>query len=72
MAYKIETIPVPKAIRNSFPFDKLKVGQSFLETDINRLNSLKVAATAFNKNNKGHAVLSIKKDPKGYRCFRIK
>lgn len=71
MSYKIEKNVefVPKM---AFPFSKMKKGDSFLETDLSKLNTLRVNAFLFSKSKKGEVKFSIRKDGINYRCFRIK
>lgn len=73
MSYKIETgiTPPPPSTRKSFPFDQMKVGDSFLEVDYSKINSLKVAATTYNRTTKKKIFMSVRKDKGGFRCFAI-
>ena len=72
--YKIEKGVKPvrsDAVANSFPFEKMKVGDSFLLDDVSKLNSLKVAAYTYNTKNKG-VKMSVLKHGDGFRCHRVK
>ena len=71
MDYKIEKVELPKEW-GSFPFEKMKKGDSFLETDFERVNTMKVRAHYFSKSKKGKVKFSIRKEDGGYRCYRIK
>ena len=67
MAYKIDKkVPLP----STYPFDKLKVGESFYEDDLQMLNTLRVRATMYSQKN--NVKLSVRKDGEGYRCYRLK
>lgn len=72
MTYKIEKVAPKPAVRNGYPLDLLKVGESFLEANWEKSNSLKVAASYFNTQSKGKKKLSVRKEEGGYRCYRIK
>lgn len=70
MSYKIEKNK-PIKTYSKFPFKTMVKGDSFLETDANRLNSLRVSASNFSKSTKGKIKFSIRKVEGGYRCYRI-
>lgn len=73
MEYEVENVPFP-GIKGAYPFKGMKKGQSFFESDVNKLNNLKVAAYTYSKEKKGKMKFSVRKqkDGTGYRCYRIK
>lgn len=73
MTYKIEKVgPPPANGSNKFPFDKLKKGESFLETDFGKVNMLKVHAHKYAAARKNKVKFSVRKEGDGYRCYRVK
>lgn len=70
MNYKIEKDKILP--RTKYPFDKMKKGDSFLEPDFKRANTLKASASMFSKFIKGKMKFSVRKEEGGYRCYRIK
>lgn len=70
MTYKVtKKVSLPKA---KFPFSSMKKGDSFLEKNPSRVNTLKVSAYNFAKSKNDKVKFSIRKVDGGYRCFRIK
>jgi len=70
MAYKVEkNNPIPA--KTKFPFATMRKGDSFLETDANNLNSLRVNAVNYSKKSNSKIKFSIRKVEGGYRCYRI-
>jgi len=71
MDYKIESNVKPPP-KGKFPFANMKKGDSFIEKDVSRLNTLKVNAYYFSKAKGGKVKFSVRKEGDHYRCFRIK
>jgi len=67
MSYSLEKV---KKVKKPFPFDKMKVMDSFVEKDSANLNNLRVQAHNYSKLKK--VKFTIKKDGTGYRCTRVK
>lgn len=71
MAYEIEDIPLENISKSEYTplFEKMKVGQSFLEPDPNKVNNLKVSSNYYSKK---HGVkFVIRKVDGGHRCYRV-
>jgi len=59
-----------KSNENDLPFEKMKVGDSFLVPNNILYTTVRVRANQYSKNKK--TKFSVKKTPDGYRCWRIK
>jgi hypothetical protein len=74
-AFKVENIPVlkPRFEREKYPFDQLKVGQSFFISAAHSddLASIRVAAQHVQTIRSGWK-FSIVKEGTGWRCGRVK
>jgi hypothetical protein len=70
--YKIESkIPVPTfQSRHKWPLDDLKVGQSFALT-ADEANGLRMAVSQRHRRKKDGRRYTIRKQPIGYRCWRV-
>jgi len=71
--FKIENKPVirPRVESRKYPFDKMKVGQSFYfeVADFSDLNRVRSAASQYSKRH--HVKFSLIREGEGYRCGRI-
>jgi hypothetical protein len=73
--YKVENKPVQnfnsRDKMQKYPFDKMKVGQSFFipEPNFQQVNRVRSAATHYGKRH--DVTFAIVRDGNGYRCGRI-
>lgn len=71
--FKVENKPVtrPRIEMRKYPFDRMKVGQSFYfePHNLNDLNRLRSAASQFTRRH--GAKFSVVREGEGYRCGRI-
>ncbi len=65
--YRIENIPVIRPRMEKYPFDKMKVGQSFYF----KAEPARVRAAAWAHAKRHGGSYSIVKDGDGYRCGRV-
>jgi hypothetical protein len=73
MPYKLtKKIPIPDKKRNSYPFRKMDVGDSFLVPfdNVRDQNNIRSAASHFARRT-GLAQFTITVEQHGYRVFRI-
>jgi hypothetical protein len=67
--FKIErNIPIPG--RSKYPFGKMKPGDSFLLHNTH-YRSAAVSAVDFAKRKNPPWLFSVRRTPKGYRCWRV-